>query len=100
MAGARIQDVILRRANLRYAFPSDFARRLEGQIVRGVARRAKYLLVELGSGDALLMHLGMSGSFRVVQLNTREKELHEDRYDLHDHVIFELSTGAVVVFND
>jgi len=46
------------------------------------------------------MHLGMSGSFRVVHRNTREKMLHEDRYDLHDHVIFEMSTGAVVVFND
>ena len=100
MAGARIRDVILRRANLRYEFPSDFARRLEGQTVRGVVRRAKYLLAELGSGDALLMHLGMSGSFRVVQRNSREQELHGARYDLHDHVIFELSTGAVVVFND
>jgi formamidopyrimidine-DNA glycosylase len=100
MAGARIRDVILRRANLRYEFPSDFARRLEGQTVRGVARRAKYLLAELGSGDALLMHLGMSGSFRVVPRNSRAQELHGDPYGLHDHVIFELSTGAVVVFND
>jgi len=100
MAGARIRDVVLRRANLRYEFPPDFIRRLEGQTVRGVARRAKYLLVELGSGDALLMHLGMSGSFRVVHPNTRGKARHEDRYEVHDHVIIELSTGAVVVFND
>jgi len=100
MAGARIRDVILRRANLRYAFPSDFVRRLAGQRVRGVARRAKYLLAELGSGDVLLMHLGMSGSFRVVHRNTRERVPDEGRYNLHDHVIFEVSTGAIVVFND
>lgn len=100
MARARIRRVVTRRANLRYNFPPDFAQRLEGQHVRGVARRAKYLLAELGSGDVLLMHLGMSGSFRVVHRNTRENMPHEDRYDLHDHVVFEISTGAVVVFND
>lgn len=91
MTRARIQRVVTRRANLRYAFPPDFAQRLEGQIVRTVKRRAKYLLVELGSGDVLLMHLGMSGGFRVAD---------GDAYDPHDHVIFELSTGAVVIFND
>jgi formamidopyrimidine-DNA glycosylase len=100
MARARIRRVVTRRANLRYDFPPDFAHRLEGQMVCGVARRAKYLLAELGSGEVLLMHLGMSGSFRVVHRNTREQVLHEDRYGLHDHVIFELSTGAFVVFND
>ena len=91
MAGARIRGVILRRANLRYEFPSDFVPRLEGQTVRGVARRAKYLVVELGSGDVLLMHLGMSGSFRVAK---------NVSYDTHDHVVFEMSNGATVVFND
>lgn len=100
MAGARIRDVILRRANLRYEFPSDFVRRLDGQTVRGVARRAKYLLAELGSGDVLLMHLGMSGSFRVVHRNTLARMRHQDGYDAHDHVIFEMSTGTIVVFND
>ena len=100
MAGARIRRVVTRRANLRYDFPRDFAQRLEGQLVQRVIRRAKYLLAEVGSGDVLLMHLGMSGSFRVVHRNTRENVPHEDRYDLHDHVIFEMSTGTIVVFND
>ena len=100
MAGGRIRRVVTRRANLRYDFPRDFAQRLEGQLVHRVMRRAKYLLAEVGSGDVLLMHLGMSGSFRVVHRNTREKVPGEDRYDLHDHVIFEVSTGSIVVFND
>jgi formamidopyrimidine-DNA glycosylase len=100
MARGRIRRVVTRRANLRYDFPPDFAQRLEGQIVRGIARRAKYLLVQLGSGEVLLMHLGMSGSFRVMHRNTHEQVPQEDRYDAHDHVIFEISTGAVVVFND
>src|SRR5690349_14743935 len=100
MARGRISAVLTRRANLRYAFPPDFAQRLNGQPVRRVGRRAKYLVVELGSGDVLLMHLGMSGSFRVVHRNTLEKMPHQERYGPHDHVVFEMSTGAVVIFND
>ena len=100
MAAARIRRVIMRRANLRYDFLPDFAPRLEGQIVQRVARRAKYLVAELGSGDVLLMHLGMSGSFRVVRSGTAEAMPDELHYDRHDHVVFEMSNGAVVIFND
>lgn len=100
MTGASIRRVRTRRANLRYEFPRDFARRLEGQTVRGVARRAKYLLVELGSNDVLLMHLGMSGSFRVARRVISARTADDEPYDLHDHVVFEMSTGTVVVFND
>ena len=71
MSGARITRAVTRRGNLRYPFPDDFAERLGGQLVRGVSRRAKYLLVELASGDVLLMHLGMSGSFRVASRSRR-----------------------------
>ena len=51
MEGARIDQVILRRANLRHPFSTDFANRLTGREVRSVNRRAKYLFVELSSGD-------------------------------------------------
>ena len=89
----------MRRANLRYDLLPDFSRRLEGQIVHRVVRRAKYLVAELGSGDVLLMHLGMSGSFRIV----RGGAPHPGRrveYDRHDHVVFEMSNDKVVIFND
>jgi formamidopyrimidine-DNA glycosylase len=92
MVGARIERLLVRRPKLRYAFPPDFAPRVEGQTVRAIRRRAKYLLVELGSGDVLLMHLGMSGWFRVAR---GEPELEK-----HDHVVFEMSSGQTVVFND
>ncbi len=97
MAGARISRVVTRRGNLRYPFQPDFAQRLRGQLVRRVARRAKYLLVELSSGDVLLMHLGMSGSFRTVAPKGSAGTV---PYETHDHVVFELSNGNVVVFND
>ena len=90
MAGARITRVIVRRQTLRYPLPADFAARLEGQTIRAVERRAKYLIVELSSGERLVMHLGMSGWFRLMpaQLET------------HDHVVFEMSNGKVLAFND
>jgi formamidopyrimidine-DNA glycosylase len=101
MAKQRIVRVVTRRGNLRYEFLPDFSRRLEGQIVRRVQRRAKYLVVALGSGDVLLMHLGMSGSFRIVRRGAGRRAPSEDEdYDKHDHVIFEMSNGARVIFND
>lgn len=92
MQGARIERLLVRRPKLRYEFPPDFAERVEGQVVRAVKRRAKYLLVELGSGALLLMHLGMSGWFRVTR--------GEPDLETHDHVVFEMSSGKTVVFTD
>ncbi len=98
MEGARIERVLLRRPDLRYAFPSDFAERLEGQNVLAVRRRAKYLLIDLASGDVLLMHLGMSGWLRVLPRGAAGRK--EPAYEKHDHVVFEMSNGRIVVFSD
>lgn len=112
MERARIDRVIARRPALRYPLGDDFSARLEGQTVRSLSRRAKYLVAELSSGDALVMHLGMSGWFRVVRSarSSRERNppratrgrFYYDREDLeaHDHVVFEMSSGMAVVFND
>ena len=67
MEGAKILKAEARRKDLRFPFQKDFVARLEGQTVTGLGRRAKYLMADLGSGDVLLMHLGMSGSFRVLR---------------------------------
>ena len=65
MEGAVITTAIINRPDLRFPFPSDFADRLKGQRVISLGRRAKYLLADLESYDVLIMHLGMSGSFRT-----------------------------------
>src|SRR3954464_10637985 len=65
MRGARIARVELRRKRLRRPIPDDFASRVEGRTVRAIDRRGKYLLARLSSGDTVLVHLGMTGSFRV-----------------------------------
>jgi len=104
MEGFRIAKMEVRRKDLRFPFQRDFASRLAGQVVTGLGRRAKYLLADLGSGDVLLMHLGMSGSFRVVRDDQQGApgKFHYPRAKdgAHDHVVFHMSSGATVVFND
>jgi formamidopyrimidine-DNA glycosylase len=94
MEGERFARVEVRRPDLRAPFPRRFAARLTGATVRAVQRRAKYLLVPLSSRDTLVMHLGMSGWFEV-SINDPATEA-----DPHDHVVFHMSSGAVVTFND
>lgn len=95
MLGSRFRRVILNRPNLRIPFPSRFAERLRGTTVESVARRGKYLTVTLSSGDTLVMHLGMSGWFAVAATGDRTREP-----DPHDHVLFVMSSGRTIVFND
>jgi formamidopyrimidine-DNA glycosylase len=104
MEGARFLKVEANRPDLRRPFPKDFVKRLTGKTVTGLGRRAKYLLADLSSGDVLMMHLGMSGSFRVAA-DGRAKtpgKFHHPRSEAraHDHVVFHMSSGAQVIFND
>ncbi len=104
MEGARITKAEVRRKDLRFPFQKDFVARLEGQRVIGLGRRAKYLIADLASGDVLLMHLGMSGSFRVINDDNGHMpgRFHHARNEdrAHDHVIFHMSSGTAIVFND
>ena len=104
MEGARFVEVVANRGDLRWPLPKDFAKRLKGQTVSGLGRRAKYLLADLSSGEVLVMHLGMSGSFRVEQdsgVVTPGAYYHDRSKDLaHDHVVFRMSSGATIRFND
>ena len=101
MEGARFAKVEVRRGDLRWPLPKGFAQRLQGKTVDGLGRRAKYLLADLSSGDVLLMHLGMSGSFRVGKDAAPGKYYHErSKSTAHDHIVFHMSNGATVTFND
>ncbi len=94
MARKRFVRVVARRPDLRTPFPARFTARLAGKTALAVRRRAKYLLVPLSSGETLVMHLGMSGSFEidVTRLDPEDAR--------HDHVVFRMSSGAIVTFND
>ena len=104
MEDARFVRVLLRRPDLRTPFPARFAARLQGRTVRRLDRRAKYLLAILSSDETLVMHLGMSGSFHVLHGSDERGpgKFHHARGKLsaHDHVVFHMSNGAIVTFND
>jgi formamidopyrimidine-DNA glycosylase len=103
MTGRRILAVDCRRPDLRFPFPAGFAQRLTGRTVLGLGRRAKYLLADLDDGCVLVMHLGMSGSFRIETDETSAPgAFHHERSKApaHDHVVFDLSGGARITYND
>lgn len=95
MRGAKFIRVILNRPDLRMPFPERFVARLRGKSVDAVDRRGKYLTLRLSSGETLIMHLGMTGWFAVAPTGDRSRDA-----DPHDHVVFIMSSGQRVVFND
>lgn len=90
VVGRHVRDVLLRRPDLRWPIPAE-VRSLRGRRVEDVRRRAKYLLLDTEAGSALL-HLGMSGSLRVLPAKTPLRA--------HDHVDILLDDGHVLRFND
>ncbi len=91
LRGRRVTAVHVREPRLRWPVPGSLAREAAGQAVRGARRRAKYLLIDLERGS-LILHLGMSGSLRVLEAGTPVLA--------HDHVDIVLDSGLALRFND
>jgi len=91
LRGRRITGFVLRNHRLRWPVDRALAKVLPGQRVRDVRRRAKYLLIEL-DGGTLIAHLGMSGSLRVLPVDTPWLK--------HDHYEIQLDKGGCLRFND
>jgi formamidopyrimidine-DNA glycosylase len=91
LLGRRIARMIVREPRLRLPIPPDLALRLTGQAILGLQRRAKYILIQVEDGS-LILHLGMSGSLRVVPTETPPLK--------HDHVDLALSDGRALRFHD
>lgn len=89
--GQRIERVIVREPRLRWPVPETLAQTLSGLYIESVSRRGKYLLLSTPAGT-LLIHLGMSGSLRII---TASQEVGK-----HDHVDFAFTNGTVLRFND
>src|SRR4249919_2190351 len=94
--GRTVAGVVLRRPDLRWPIPPEVRTLLPGRRIEAVRRRAKYLLLDTDAGSALL-HLGMSGSLRVLPATTP--------VEAHDHVDLLLSHGRfeparLLRFND
>ena len=100
LEGATIKKIKLNRADLRWPFPENFANRLKGAKVLNLKRRSKYILVHLSTGETLLIHLGMSGKILVSDTKIGNYFYESSKVSNHDHVIFELSDGTIVTYND
>lgn len=107
--GRRFTRVETRRADLRFPLPEQMAARLTERTIIALRRRAKYLLADLDDDNSLIVHLGMSGSFRLAagdaQAGTTEVRpaatyYAQPRLEQHDHVVFHTSDGGVATFND
>ena len=88
---ATVREVIVRRHDLRQPVSPSLAQ-IEGLKINGIRRRAKYLLLDLADGTTVLIHLGMSGSLRVIKPGAEWKK--------HDHVGLTLSNGRQLRFHD
>jgi formamidopyrimidine-DNA glycosylase len=91
MEGRRIERVVIHEPRLRWRVDDDLTRWAQGQTVRSVRRRAKYLLIDLERGY-LLLHLGMSGNLRILPDSTAR--------ETHDHFDIELDSHWTLRFND
>jgi len=85
LAGARLSRVRINRPDLRFAFPERFVERLDGATVLRIARRAKYLLMPLSSGETWVTHLGMTGRFTLDGTQLGEFEEPAPIAGKHEH---------------
>lgn len=90
LVGEKVAKLTFRTPKLRWDIPLEL-KQIEGQVIRGVHRRAKYLLIETDVGSAIV-HLGMSGSLRVLDAEIAPSK--------HDHVDLKLENGKVLRYND
>jgi formamidopyrimidine-DNA glycosylase len=109
MEGQIIARADIRRPDLRWPFPPRMAERLTGARVLRLRRRSKYILADLSTDETLLVHLGMSGRMLISApgpgLGTGAGAPGAFHFthptpEKHDHVVFELASGARVTFND
>ncbi|GIU66295.1 bifunctional DNA-formamidopyrimidine glycosylase/DNA-(apurinic or apyrimidinic site) lyase [Candidatus Phycosocius spiralis] len=104
LEGQRLLRVHAHRPDLRFPLPANFTNRLVGRRVTSLGRRAKYLIAYLDSGEALIMHLGMSGRFSIVDargvLAFDDYAYSTEGDPKHNHVEFDVEGGAKVIYND
>ncbi|MGI1662037.1 bifunctional DNA-formamidopyrimidine glycosylase/DNA-(apurinic or apyrimidinic site) lyase [Palleronia sp. KMU-117] len=100
MEGQDIASAQVRRPDLRWPFPPRMAERLSGQHVVRLRRRSKYILADLGSGETLILHLGMSGRILISGQMQGRFHHHHPAPEKHDHVVLDMVNGARVTFND
>ena len=91
VVGEVVKDVIVRERRLRWPVPTSLKRNIKHRLIRKLRRRAKYLLFYTDNG-CMIIHLGMSGSLRIVKTGTAHEK--------HDHVDIVFESGRSLRFRD
>ncbi len=89
--GKKVSDVIVRHHQLRWPIPQGLKKTLVGHTIHSVSRRAKYLLLDFDHGT-LILHLGMSGSLRIIKANSPAEK--------HDHLDIAFANGKTLRLTD
>ena len=92
LIGRRVRSVVVRQRQLRWPVPPELDAALPGRTIREVARRAKYLLLQTAPPGTVLLHLGMSGTLRLIPAPTPVAR--------HDHLDLVLDDGHALRFTD
>jgi len=104
LTGARLMRVTARRPDLRFPLPQGFGQRLTGARIDALSRRGKYILATLDRGETLIIHLGMTGRFEILDPRAAKRPgqfaLAAPADPKHAHVIFETDAGAQVTYFD
>jgi formamidopyrimidine-DNA glycosylase len=100
LVGNAFASVEQRRADLRFPLPKNFGLRLSGRRIEALDRRAKYLLARLDDGEVLVIHLGMTGRFRIDRANGVQAEAAQKKTPKHEHIVFHLDDGTAVRYSD
>ena len=87
-----IKKLVIRDSRLRWPIPDNLPRLMRGKVIERVERRAKYLLLTLSNGGTVILHLGMSGSLRIIEADEPPMA--------HDHVDIVLDSGQALRFTD
>ena len=86
-----IKKILVRNNKLRIPFNKNLAKEITNIEISDIKRRAKYIIVDFANGYSIVIHLGMTGNLRVSK---------KIKYLKHDHIIFYLSSGNVLIYND
>ncbi len=95
ITGLKISAVKVYRHDLRMPIPQEFSKQIKGCAVTDIQRRAKYILMHLDNQKTVIIHLGMSGTFRVVPKSDTARAPEK-----HDHVRFDLANGVSIFYHD
>lgn len=91
--GKKIEECIVFRHDLRIAVPENIVEELEGSSIKSLQRRSKYLLIDYGKDNYLVIHLGMSGKLLYLEDDIFQKQK-------HDHFFIKFSDNSSIFFND